>query len=93
MFFRVPNLVMKDIIKAQGGQILGERYLPENGNVDAVISDILRLKPEVVINTINGDANVTFFTALAKSGLTAKQAPVLSTSVAEVGWLPCRPEQ
>lgn len=85
VFSHTANLVMKDIIKAQGGRVLGERYLPENGSVDAAIADIFRLKPDVVINTINGDANVTFFTALAKSGLTAKQVPVLSTSIAEVG--------
>ena len=86
VFSLTANLVMKDIIKAQGGQVLAERYLPEDGkDVDAAIADILRLKPDVVINTINGDTNVKFFTALAKSGLTAKQVPVLSTSVAEVG--------
>jgi urea transport system substrate-binding protein len=86
VFSRTANLVMKDIIKAQGGQVLGQRYLPENGkNVDPAIADILRLKPEVVINTINGDANVTFFTALAESGLTARLVPVLSTSIAEIG--------
>ena len=84
VFSRTSNLVMKDIIKAQGGQVLGERYLPENG-MDATIADILRLKPDVVINTINGNTNVAFFTALAKAGLTAEQVPVLSTSIAEAG--------
>lgn len=84
VFPRTANLVMKDIILSQGGEVLGERYLPLSGkDMTGVIADIRRFKPDVIINTINGGSNVAFFTALAREGWTARQMPVLSTSLAE----------
>jgi urea transport system substrate-binding protein len=46
--------MIRDIVRAAGGQVLGERYLPLGGSdLSASLAEILQLKPDVIINTIN----------------------------------------
>ena len=86
IFPRTANIIIGDLIKASGGKILGERYLPLGGtDVEAIIEDIARKKPDVVLNTLNGDSNAVFFSALVNAGL--GNLPVLSFSVEESGML------
>ena len=84
VFPRMANVIIKDMLNAQGGVISGERYLPlgEN-NMDALLADIVKQRPDVVLNTLNGDSNAYFFAALEKAGLT--NLPLVSFSVAETG--------
>ena len=88
IFSRTANLVMKELIQAQGGQVLGEHYLPLDGAdlmtpIARGIDDLRRLKPDVIINTTNDMGNQAFFTALAGAGLTAQRMPVISTTIGE----------
>lgn len=85
IFPRMAHRIVKDILLAQGGQLLGERYLPLGAD-DAreVVAEIGRLKPDFVVNTLNGDSNLVFFTALHGAGIEAAQTPVFSSSIAEV---------
>jgi len=79
------NFIARDILRLNGGRVLAERYLPLGGkDVAAVVGEIARLKPDVILNTINGDSNNHFFNALRKAGITAENSPVISTSIAEV---------
>lgn len=79
------NLIAHDILRMNSGQVLAERYLPlGEKNFTAVTGEIARLKPDVILNTLNGDSNYSFFTALRKAGITANNIPVISTSIAEV---------
>ncbi len=84
IFPRTANIIIGDLINASGGKILGERYLPLGGtDVAAIIEDIARKKPDVVLNTLNGDSNAAFFSALVKAGLS--DLPLVSFSVEESG--------
>jgi len=84
IFPRTANIIIGDLVNASEGKILGERYLPLGGtDVDKIIEDIARQKPDVVLNTLNGDSNAVFFAALAKAGL--GDLPVVSFSVEENG--------
>jgi len=47
------------------------------------VADIARLKPDAVINTINGDSNISFYKAMYESGLRAETTPVISFSIGE----------
>ena len=77
------------IIKAQltqidGGECVGEEYVPMGGtNFNSIIAKILETKPNVILNSLNGDSNVAFFAALAKAGITSSTIPVMSFSIAE----------
>lgn len=83
VFPRMANIIIKDILTAQGGVLVGERYLPlGSGAMDALVADIVKQRPQVVLNTFNGDSNAYFFAALEKAGL--RNLPMVSFSVAEV---------
>ena len=86
IFPRTANLMVKDVLIAQGGQLLGERYLPLGASdMAAAVQEIAAQRPDFVLNTLNGDSNLHFFRALHAAGISATQIPVFSTSVAEVG--------
>lgn len=85
VFPRTANRIAQDVLRANGGQVLAERYLPlGEEKLDAVVREIAELKPDLVLNTLNGDSNNHFFRALHDAGITAETVPVISTSVAEV---------
>jgi urea transport system substrate-binding protein len=86
VFPRTANIIISDLINVAGGEILGERYLPlASTEVAAIIKDIAQKKPDVVLNTLNGDSNAVFFAALVKAGLS--DLPLVSFSVEENGML------
>jgi urea transport system substrate-binding protein len=83
IFPRMANIIIKDMLTAQGGVLAGERYLPLGSSaMDALVADIVKQRPQVVLNTFNGDSNAYFFAALEKAGL--RNLPMVSFSVAEV---------
>jgi urea transport system substrate-binding protein len=86
IFPRTANLIIKDVLLAQGGRLLGERYLPlGTSDMRAVAKEIAVQRPDFVLNTLNGDSNLHFFRALRKTGIGAAKVPVFSTSITEVG--------
>ncbi len=82
IFPRTANRIMKDFIRVANGTLLAERYLPlDSDGVDNIVQEIEKLKPDVILNTINGNSNAYFFKALSQSSV--KETPVLSFSVGE----------
>lgn len=80
VFPRISNLIIKDLVAAQGGIILAEKYLPLGSNdIQAIVEDIKEKQPDVILNTINGDSNIAFFRALKK----ITNIPVISYSIGE----------
>jgi urea transport system substrate-binding protein len=51
--------------------------------VAGVVRKIVAAKPELIVNTINGDTNVAFVRALRRAGVTPKATPTLSFSISE----------
>ncbi|MBM3946961.1 MAG: urea ABC transporter substrate-binding protein, partial [SAR202 cluster bacterium] len=84
VFPRTANLILKKHIEDRGGTVVGEDYVPL-GHQDfaSVINKIKAAKPQAVYNTINGDSNVAFFKQLATAGVTVKDLPIVSFSIAE----------
>ena len=86
IFPRTANLMVKGILFAQGGQLLGERYVPPGASdMAAIAKEIAAQHPDFVLNTLSGDSNLHFFRALHEAGISAEKTPVFSTSIAEVG--------
>lgn len=77
------NLIISELLKTTDATLLAERYV-KLGNTDfaSIMAELQRLKPDVIINTINGSSNSYFFRALHHNGLYA--IPVLSFSMSEV---------
>ncbi|MDD2913744.1 MAG: ABC transporter substrate-binding protein [Gallionella sp.] len=86
IFPRTANLMVKDVLLAQGGKLLGEHYVPLGAsNMTNIVKEIAAQRPDFVLNTLNGDSNLHFFRALHNAGISAANVPVFSTSVAETG--------
>jgi len=82
VFPRAANRIVRDLVAAARGEVLAERYVPLGAREAGVLAeDIRRRNPDVVLNTLNGDSNATFFDALVTAGLA--DLPVVSFSVAE----------
>ncbi|SFF44176.1 urea transport system substrate-binding protein [Paenibacillus algorifonticola] len=84
VFPRTANLIIKEQLKAKGGELVGEEYTPL-GHTDysTIISKIKEAEPDIVFNTLNGDSNVAFFKQLKDAGISAQDLTTLSVSVAE----------
>ncbi len=84
IFPRTANRIVKAQLAALGGELAGEVYLPLGSrDVDEAIAHILAVKPDAILNTLNGDSNVAFFLHLREAGLKPEDLPVMSVSIAE----------
>ncbi|MDZ4202248.1 MAG: ABC transporter substrate-binding protein [Gallionella sp.] len=85
VFPRTANRIVKDVLLAQGARLAGERYVPlGSSEVAGMVEEIIRVKPDFVLNTLNGESNRHFFQALHNAGVSSANIPVFSTSIAEV---------
>ncbi len=80
IFPRAANMIIKDQLKSRGITPLGETYLPlGSSDLTQTLKEIAELKPDLVVNTINGDSNIAFF-----KGMNAlNKVKVLSYSIGE----------
>jgi urea transport system substrate-binding protein len=91
VFPRAANAIIREQLTKWRGEVVGERYLLLGSrDVDQVVREIAATRPDAILNTLNGDSNVAFFTALRAAGITAARTPTLSFSIAEqeLGSLP-----
>jgi urea transport system substrate-binding protein len=86
VFPRTANTIIKEQLKAKGGETVGEDYLPlGNTEVTPIITKIKAALPNggVIFNSLNGDSNVAFFKQLQAAGLKPDKYPTMSVSIAE----------
>ena len=86
VFPRTANNIIKEQLKAKGGNTVGEDYLPlGNTEVTPIITKIKAALPNggVIFNSLNGDSNVAFFKQLKGAGMGPDLYPVMSVSIAE----------
>ena len=85
VFPRTANSEIKAWAAANGVQIIGEDYVPLSSDADptTMVNKVKSAKPDAVFNTLNGDANVKFFTQLKAAGVSADTTPVVSVSIGE----------
>lgn len=82
VFPRTANRILRDLIAAAEGEVVAERYVALAGtDFAAIVEDIRMRRPDVLLNTVNGDSNAALFRALAEAGLA--DLPVVSFSAAE----------
>lgn len=84
IFPQTANKIIKAQLSQLGGECVGEEYVPlGDSNFTDIVAKIQKTKPNVILNTLNGDSNVSFFATLSKAGITSKTIPVMSFSIAE----------
>ena len=81
---RCVNAIAGDQIRGLGAELVSEMYVPfGTDRVDAVIQEIVRSRPDVVLSSVVGDSAVAFFRRLRQAGIRSEDVPVISFSVAE----------
>src|SRR5262249_19047663 len=85
VFPRTANAILRAALwREPGVRVVGERYLLLGSTeVAEVVRALVASKPDLILNTINGDSNVAFFRALRDAGVTPKEVPAISFSVGE----------
>lgn len=83
------NRIMREILGRNGGQVLGERYLPVGEvDVDEIVELILRHRPDFIFSTLIAESAYSFIRCLRSKCIEAglnqpREMPVLSCSLAE----------
>jgi urea transport system substrate-binding protein len=81
---RVASEMAKDAIKAAGGELVGESYLPlVGGDSPALVETIRAARPDLVLNAMVGESNLSFYSAFRRAGLVSDKLPIVAFAVAE----------
>lgn len=84
VFPRTANMIIEAQVKAAGGKVVGEEYADmEQTDFASIIAKIESAKPDIIINTLNGTGNVSFFKQMSEKNYTSKDYPTMSFSIAE----------
>lgn len=84
VFPRMANQIIRDQCAALGGEIVGEEFVHLGSqDVKHLVQKIVRARPDVILNTINGDSNLAFFRELRAAGISPRTIPTMSFSLAE----------
>lgn len=76
--------IAKDALKAAGGELVGESSLPLSGGDGGPLAEaILKARPDVVLNFLVGDSNISFYAALKRAGSTPEKLPVVGFMISE----------
>jgi urea transport system substrate-binding protein len=85
VFPRAANTIIREEAKGLGAEIVGEAYLLlGSSDVRDIVHQIAAARPDAILNTINGDSNVSFFRALRAAGVSQERIPTISFSISEV---------
>lgn len=81
---RISGIYLNELAKKIKLNIVGESYhILGSEDFSKAIEDIKKLKPDAIINTLNGSSNIEFFKQLYNNGLNSKHTPVFSMSLDE----------
>jgi urea transport system substrate-binding protein len=84
VFPRTAHEIVKDQLKELGAELAGEEFVTMGSTeLQLVVSRIVAAKPDVILNTINGDSNVVFFRELRAAGIRPQDVPTISFSIGE----------
>lgn len=84
VFPRTANMIINAQLEAKGAKAVGEEYEDmDQTDFAAIISKIEAAKPDVIINTLNGTGNVSFFKQMSEKNYTSKDYMTMSFSIAE----------
>lgn len=84
VFPRTANMIINAQCKAKGVSVVGEEYAQmDQTDFSSIISKIEAAKPDVIINTLNGTGNLSFFKQMNEKNYTADDYMTMSFSIAE----------
>ncbi|SMF79175.1 amino acid/amide ABC transporter substrate-binding protein, HAAT family [Tistlia consotensis] len=92
------NRILRDIMAAKGGGVVSEKYVPVgSGDVEHLIRDIVRARPDFIFSTLIGDSRYAFVRAFQALGrrepaFAVERLPIADCSLSEPELLRIGPE-
>ena len=84
VFPRTANMIIKAQVEAAGLEVVGVEYADmDQTDFAAIIAKIEAAGPDVIVNTLNGTGNVSFFKQMSEKNYTAAEYMTMSFSIAE----------
>ncbi len=84
VFPRAAGAIIRDVIAELGGELVGEEYIPLGSfDIKAAVQNVISARPDMILNTINGDSNIAFFQELRALGVSPEKISTISFSVGE----------
>ena len=84
VFPRTANMIIQAQLDAAGLEVVGEEYADmDQTDFAAIIAKIEAAQPDVIINTLNGTGNVSFFKQMSEKNYTSDKYMTMSFSIAE----------
>lgn len=85
IYSHVVNAIIKDLIYALNGEVVGESYIAidNNSEIDGIIERIDAARPDAILNTIDGISNIEFFKQLREAGVYPDSIPTVSFGLTE----------
>lgn len=81
---RVSGIYLNQLSKKIELDVVGQSYhLLGSKDFSQTIKEIKKLKPDAIINTLNGSSNIAFFDQLKKNNIKSSNIPVFSMSLDE----------
>lgn len=79
MYSRVASKIIQEVLLSVGAEIIGDEYvLLGSTDMKELVTKVVQAKPDVVMNSIQGDSNLPFFIELHRQGVTPEKIPVMS---------------
>lgn len=84
VFPRTANMIITAQVENAGLEVVGEEYADmSQTDFAAIIAKIEEAQPDVIINTLNGTGNVSFFKQMSEKNYTSEEYMTMSFSIAE----------
>ncbi len=84
VFPRTANMIIKAQVDHLGLETVGEEYAAmDQTEFSSILAKIEEAQPDVIINTLNGASNVSFFKQMSEKNITADDLMTMSFSIAE----------
>ncbi len=84
VFPRTANMIINAQVANAGLEVVGEEYADmDQTDFAAIIAKIEAAQPDVIINTLNGTGNVSFFKQMSEKNYTSSDYMTMSFSIAE----------
>lgn len=84
VFPRTANMIINAQCKAKNVEVVGEEYAQmDQTDFSSIITKIESADPDIIINTLNGTGNLSFFKQMNEKNYTADDYMTMSFSIAE----------
>jgi branched-chain amino acid transport system substrate-binding protein len=83
---RESNRIMRELLQRNGGEVVGESYVPLNSkrhDFNPIMRDIKQTQPDVIFSTVVGIGTVYLYQSFNDFNLDPKQTPIASLTTTE----------